>query len=942
MHSLRPWIGIALLAVCWLFGLNYYELPSTWAQAATLVLGAWMFVANERVHPHRAADERHPELQIATILLLLPVVWWTPWPYRVAPLLILAGLVLQRIPFAPRVLRPAAAGWIVSGVILLLQEVALSLYAALTARCHDMPSFVVKLLSGLCSLAGIDSAGAGPLLVMQSMRQPIRLAITWDIVFDPATMMFFVGGLTWITVDAGRTGSIRQHSTSWAASIGRFTLIVFAWLPIRAVLMVALYLHRVALTDASQPLHVANQFLSTWVSLATLIVPVLLSWRWIRLSADTPKLAQEPDKARSVPVTYLAAAACCLFGAILVAVGMNWEPAGKRKAGRVMFVERHAPWYASDRPYDTEHYGGGDEEKSVGYTYSVAYKYLSQYYEMSRLNEDETIDDKTLAGCDVLVIKIPKTRYSPDEVRAVVNFVNNGGGLLFIGDHTNWERSSAHMNDISRSFGFTFRDDVLYSDLPSPYDEHYLAPFAPHPAIQHVPAFDYLVSCSIDPGYSWGRPVVASAGLFSMNADYNYANFMPEPQHVPGARFGTFIQAWAARAGEGRVVAWGDSTIFANFCIGQPGKFPVLLNMVEWLNHQGGTGVWWLWTLLGVAAIGNGLWMVRAGGASWLVLLAAMACGWTLGITATSALMVRAMPLPTPVAERRMPLVVIDRTTSRVPLSSGFVNDDPTGGGFGILEQWIPRLNCMALRGEGDDVFKGDAIVMLYPNANINEAFRQRLKDYVERGGRLLVIDAGMHEVASTSNLILQPFGLSLDYNESWQGDIVLKDSWPGIHVDHAWDIKGGTPFASLNGERTVCAVKEFGKGLVMVVSFGTMFNDRNMAGPRPEAKVQLEDWAKDPTPEERTRFDVLFAILKRLVKDEPLVVPPARMPPAQPGTKSPSLVRPARKPPLPSKLEPPATPKASGTAPSLPGDKGPLAIPEPMEPGLEPSHGTK
>lgn len=666
----------------------------------------------------------------------------------------------------------------------------------------------------------------------------------------------------------------------------------------------------------------------------------------IRISVSASQEAHESaiasDTTRAVLATYLSAAACCLFGAILLAVGLHWEPAGKRKTGRVMFVERHAPWYASDRPYDTEHFGGGDEENSIGYSYSVAYEYLSQYYEMSRLQESDAIDDKTLAGCDVLVIKTPKFRCSPEEVRAVVNFVNNGGGLLLIGDHTNWERSSAHMNDISRSFGFTFRDDVLYSTQPSPYDQHYLAPVAPHPAIQHVPAFDFLVSCSIDPGYSWGRPVVAPAGLWSMTADYNYSNFMPSPQHLPDARFGTFIQAWAAHAGEGRVIAWGDSTIFSNFCIGQPGKFPVLLNMIEWLNHQGGKGVWWLWTLLGVAAIGNGLWMIRAGGASWLVLLAAAACGWTLGTTATAALMDHDMPMPKSVPECRMPLVVIDRNTSHVPLSTGFENDDPAGRGFGILEQWIPRLGYMSVRADGDEVFKGDAIAMLYPSLPISDEFRRKLIDYVKSGGRLLVIDAGMSEVPSTANQILRPFGLSLDYNESWQGELVLKDAWPRITVDHAWDVNGGTPFASLNGQRTVCATVNYGKGLVMVASFGTMFDDHDMSGPRPDAAIKLEDWAKDPTPEERTRYDVLFAILRRLVTDDPLVVPPARMTLSQPGAKRPSLVRPARKTSAPRKTESPGAPKGTGVAPPLPGDKGPLSIPEPMDSGLQPSHGTK
>jgi len=903
MLSVRPWIGIALLAASWLLGLDYYELPSPWAQAVVLVVGAWMLATSERTNPFRAVPKLCPELAAAILLCLLPVIWWTPWPYRLAPLVIVAGLLLEQAHFAQRLFRPVAAGWIVGGVILMLQAAALTVYGAVTARSHDVPACVVKFLSSLGWLAGIDSAGDGPLLVMQSMRQPIRLAITWDMVFDPATLMFLVGGLAWITMNSAR---LRQNWVDWLRNIGRLALIVVAWLPIRAVLMIALYLHRAALSDPNQPLHVANQFLSSWVLLAALAGPVLLAWRCVRFvgAAAQEPIEPAPSPMPPISVKYLAAAACCLFGAILLAVGWQWEPIGTRKAGRVMFVERHAPWSPSDRPYDTEHFGGGADEGSFSYTYTVAYQFLGQYYEMSRLGESDAIDEQTLAGCDVLVIKMPGVRYAPEEVQAVVDFVNNGGGLLLIGDHTNLDLTSAHLNDITRCFGFTFRDDVIYSTHNPPDEQHYSAPMAPHPAIEHVPGFDFLISCSIDPGYSWGRPVVAPAGLWSMPANYNWGNFMPPAEHVPATRFGTFIQAWATHAGSGRVVAWGDSTVFSSFCIGQPGKFPVLLNMVEWLNHQGGTGVWWLWMLLGAAAIGNGLWMVRGDGSAWLVPLAAMACGWTLGTAASAALLAHKMPLPTPAAERRMPLVVIDRTASRAPLASTFKNDDPTGGGFGLLEQWIPRLGYMTMRAEGDAVFRGDAIVMLYPNVPISETFRRRLIEYVDRGGRLLVVDAGTGDVPSTSNQILRPFGLALDYGESWQGELVLKEPWPRNQVEHAWEVLGGKSFATLNGERAVCATAEYGKGLVMVVSFGTMFNDRNLGG----------DWSKDPTPDERTRFDVLFAILRRLVKDEPLVVPPMRALPSSTKTIRATPIR----------------PKATL----------PLKLPEPIDSGLEPLRG--
>ena len=106
MLSVGPWIGIALLGVSWLLGLDYYETASPWAQAVVLVLGVWLLAAGERANPFRATREAYPELTLAILLLLLPVVWWTPWPYRLSPLAIIAGLVLERVPYARRLLRP--------------------------------------------------------------------------------------------------------------------------------------------------------------------------------------------------------------------------------------------------------------------------------------------------------------------------------------------------------------------------------------------------------------------------------------------------------------------------------------------------------------------------------------------------------------------------------------------------------------------------------------------------------------------------------------------------------------------------------------------------------------------------------------------------------------------------------------------------------------------
>ena len=279
-----------------------------------------------------------------------------------------------------------------------------------------------------------------------------------------------------------------------------------------------------------------------------------------------------------------------------------------------------------------------------------------QFYKMSRLLESDKIDDQTLEKCDVLVIKIPTARYSKAEAEAVVRFVEAGGGLLLIGDHTNYTGSATTMNDITRSMGFIFRDDVLFSFGESAYEEPYERPAVPHPSVQGVPSFDWAVSCSIDPGHSRGRPVITSTGLWSMGPDYHADNYHPIPQHCPEMRYGSFIQAWAAWHGKGRAIAFTDSTIFSNFCVFQPGKAEMGLGMMEWLNHGNpplDPRPWLL--LLGLLPLAGGLWMCRGTMAScakgdspiftargvWLVLLAAGTCGWVaaaLGVAAAHRL----------------------------------------------------------------------------------------------------------------------------------------------------------------------------------------------------------------------------------------------------------------------------------------------------------------
>jgi hypothetical protein len=416
------------------------------------------------------------------------------------------------------------------------------------------------------------------------------------------------------------------------------------------------------------------------------------------------------------------------------------------------------------------------------------------------------------------------------------------------------------MNDMTRPMGFIFRDDLLFSNEASAYDQHFDPPWAPHPSLQYMPPMEFAVSCSIDPGYSHGRSVITSTGLWSMPPEYHNDNYHPIPQYCADMRYGAFVQVWAAWHGQGRALAYTDSTIFSSFCTFQPGHAEIMLGMIEWLNHANpliDPRPWLI--LLGIAPLCAGIFFARRSSVAWLVLLAAGLCGWVLAAEAVAALHAWSMPMPKTI--RPMTRVVIDRTTSDALLSKGAYTQG-NGIGYGMLEQLIGRLGYYTIRQDGKDSFSGDALVVLCPDRPVDAAFREELERYVSGGGRLLVFDSPENE-NSTANSLLWPFGLSIERKQPWTGTLTLVDNWPGIDISSANEIAGGRVVGKF-AQRPVAAVAKYGKGMVLAVGFSSLFIDKNMGGE--------EQWMVVPDAAMRLRYETLYALVRLLVEDKPIV----------------------------------------------------------------------
>ena len=897
----RAWVGVAVLAASWLFGLGYYHQANWVWWAIGIVAGASLFAGVVTRWPGRWES-------VAAFVMVLPAVWLAPWPYRTAPVLVALGLLPLIAGVRSGAARSIGAGVAVAGLVLLAQSLGLLCYEHYTARSHELPAPLAEALSGISHLLGIESAVDSHDVVLHTMRRMHRLGATWELLLDPVTFCFFVGGLGLIAVRVWSTAAPGVVLRRFAASAGRLALLVLAWLALRAGIFMSLLLHRALRTDFDAPLTLMGQFWNPWFHSLLLLGPVLIAWRFLRLDdrAGAAGLVPLPIGRRAlwqrIAATAMAGSAVALF-----VIGQFWDAPGARKLGRVAVDERHSDWERTDRAMDTEWYG-----QLSAYNYYCIYDYLSRFYHMSRLTnvvDEETIrafhalartampemsnamldtldeqsgfrkpiDDQTLADLDVLIVKTPTNRYSPDEVAAIRRFVERGGGLMLVGEHTDVFHTGEYLNAISRNFGFSFRYDCLFG-IDSPFDELYVRPLIAHPIAQRMPPLDFEISCSLDPGTADGTAVMSATGLWNLPPDYFASNYYPQVEDRTDARYGAWIQSWAMRHGEGRIVAYTDSTQFSNFSTFEPGKPEVMMGMVEWLNHRGGAT--WLNDLCTVGAVVLALVAIGLAvgwNGAWLLLIAAGATGWAVGAWAVRAAHMAELPMPTPT--RQMTDVVMDRTTSTAPLpKGGFIAGKEDG--FGIFERNILRLGYFTSRQRGDDALRGDLLVVLHPDRGVSPAFRDAVESHVRRGGKLLVLDSPQNQ-NSSANSLLYPFDLAVDHTTNFSGNLAASGGWPAVPIPSACQIIGGEPLASFDGvppglasPPVIAATRRFwfSPGTVTVVGFATRFTDFNMG-----VTGELL-----PDAELRKVYDLEYQLLRGIINDTrppvgpaPLIVPP-------------------------------------------------------------------
>jgi len=141
-----------------------------------------------------------------------------------------------------------------------------------------------------------------------------------------------------------------------------------------------------------------------------------------------------------------------------------------------------------------------------------------------------------------------------------------------------------------------------------------------------------------------------------------------------------------------------------------------------------------------------------------------------------------------------------------------------------------------------------DAIVIINPKKEFTEKEINKFLQYIEKGGKALIIDDPRNRESSTAYQLLSPLGLGIEYYEIEKGKITDRNGKEIWKAEHLGKVLGGEPLlffipekegdnkdsleASIKKEESKIPILTHikkGKGLVALLSCSYIFSDNVM-----------------------------------------------------------------------------------------------------------------
>lgn len=624
--------------------------------------------------------------------------------------------------------------------------------AAVSAALFLAYLYVPGVWHGATALAGFVSDGASVLAGAPRLTGPLHAGL-WTSVF---LLAFCGAGL------ARHLGALPLGVLAIAALAAPFCVAAMgSWFGFQlgAGLQVLFDPPGAYLVDQDQPRMTPPAVLASWTQFAVLVLLAPLAAAAGRDGAGISAPAW-----RVGPAGGAAAALMLAAGVFLTLVP---PPDAERPAGRIGFLDRNLDFSVPEP---------GRYGLIQAGMFGSARDLLEQSgYSIARIDPEAL--EAELADLSVFVVINLQEHLSDAHVAAIWRFVENGGGLFVMGDHTDLFGLMAPTNALLEPVGVRFIFDSAYPLRRGFANGIELRPHPITVGVRDNGDMQIGTGGSLVLDKASVAPVIV--GRYSFSDFGNRLNdgqggLLGNYQHEHGEQLGDLVLAAATEYGKGRVLVFGDTTTYQVLAVPNAAYFAE--QTFRFLSGHWDRNRSFAWIGLALAAAGAlALAFSRGGGLGLTGGVGALALGTAAGLVLSPE-----PELPAPEAPERMALVDV-RHIPRMPLR--FFTEGAVGGFYTAIQR-AGFLPIGDRRASGADLDRYGMAAYLDPAEPLSEDERQGLGRLLARGGTVVVAAGWPHRQGATD--VLSLCGLRLDHvplgpaKPEWQGQKVeFVDAWP-------------------------------------------------------------------------------------------------------------------------------------------------------------------
>lgn len=807
------WFGLLFLSMSWLYFIPIFT-PPVWEYGliflavgiALNIFGLWK-IGGERW------DRRY-------FVLLIPIcmsVFFIPYPYNLGLILIGIGMIIYTATYIINFKKiiPISIGISLSGLILTIHASILPFYIMFASRYHRA-DFLSPLVSFCGTLLGLKSSVNNGIVFVQTTQRVFPFTTTWEKLALYPWVNFFIGCIILFFL---MSPNIKKTGVK---ILGVFVLSA-GYLLIRYILFIYLFV---------ETNNISIFWDTTYLTLSFIPLPFLLV-KFCPLNIKN--LEENLNVLRIFKINknrFFAMITIFIFIFSLIGA-KNFQDPGSLKKGRILIDELHSDWENTTKKLDKDWYG----EESV-YNYYCLADWLDYYYSVD-INLNKTMDSELLENYDILIVKCPTNPFSDKEIKAIVQFVENGGGLFLIGDHTNVFGMNFYLNTIAKNFGIRFNFDSTNDLTTGRLSLYESSELLPHPIVQDTPSFDFMTSCSLDAPLT-AEEVIVGYSLSSQPGDYSTEYFFRKTYLAPDTDYGLFLQMVAVKHGKGRVVAFTDSTCFSNFAVFMRGNPTLILGTMSYLNRSNQypylNTVFFGIAILSLCLTIYLLRKERKLIAIFLVLFIG-SISFSSAVITFSQINKGNYSLPAPHTRFTKICFVEDHSDAQIFVVGKL---EPTEKTYETFFVWTQRIGCVSSIEKNLDnaLKKGDVVVIINPVKSFTKEETDSIVKYVEGGGKVLLMD-GLLNTQSTANQLLPHFGMWIKYgsddhvivNTTEENNLTVTNLTVGNMSTPVLTILGGKPVLVTKDGRTMLSISKQGKGVFAVLVDSYTFSNSIMGG---------------------------------------------------------------------------------------------------------------